>query len=123
MNKRSKYGQSYGGAHPRGEKRVKIKRGTNEDAKRYYRCWNCGFTIDSERVKTDGEGTTGFDAHVVAPTVARIGSSDVYTFEIAGWRESGINLLYADGTPQMPKVVYTTVDSGGCPFCNTKNWK
>jgi hypothetical protein len=121
--KRSKYGMSYGTHIPKGEKRVKIKHGRFEDAKRYYRCWNCGFPIDSERETSGDAGDVAMKIHEQTDVEARISPSEVYTFEITGWRESGINLLYADGTLQMPKVVQSTVSTGGCPFCGTKNWK
>lgn len=123
MKKRSKYGRSYGTNIPRGEKRVKVMRGKNEDAKRYYRCWNCGFPIDSRR-ETSGDGSDiKFVEHTTSGVANAVGFSDVFTFEVVGWRESGINLLYADGTLQPGKQIFTTVSTGGCPFCGTKNWK
>lgn len=122
--KRSKYGRSYGGKRPIGEKRVRYFPGSGEDAKRYYRCWNCGFPIDSKREIAGDGGDIGFKEHHPSGLADRVGGSSVYTFEIVGWRESGINLLYADGvTPQPVNPVYSTVPTGGCPFCGTKNWK
>ena len=116
----------------RGEKRTIPIKGTWDDDGRYFRCWNCGFVVDSKRDRLGDERSddgTSYEDYAnqaqgaqgdgdplsVAPVLRMIGGSN------------SVNTLVAlavgtDGAIQPPTHSHKLVGSG-CPFCHTLNWK
>jgi len=95
------------------------ERGNGEDANRYYRCWNCGFTCDKDRdvlggsTSRDGLSYTDY-------------TNSVYEGQAVLGGHNHVHVVLENGADGLPKSILHShkveVDSG-CPFCGTLNWR
>jgi hypothetical protein len=107
---------------PRRKHRIPI-RGDLEDANRYFRCWYCGFTCDSDRdVVGDGDGVIQLDT----PEISMGGFCEGDKLAITVVLDDFLTILEngPDGNPithyehnQFPRVI------SGCPNCGSLNYK
>ena len=101
-------------------------KGDGQDYGRYYRCWNCGFIIDSERTTTgEGSGVAILEASTPAPGASPVyGAASAIAVLDGGITHYQVALpQQADGTAQPIRHTFSATASAGCPFCGTKNWR
>ena len=101
------------------------KRAKGEEAGKIFRCWNCGYTCDTDR--DDDSGSSAGDNHTDVSTPA------------LGYNENGVEDLMivldefsfyhtilelgADGEPKTIVHDHLTNVTKGCPFCGTTNYR
>ena len=115
----SKYGQYRRRRLPR-HRRSRVQEGAFEDRDRWYKCWNCGFEFDLDRVGGNPEidGTYRTDAIIysdfpdAAQAIAEIRTM-TNTFVLME--------LDGGGNPKPILSVFKHNASAGCPFCGTQN--
>lgn len=94
-------------------------RGNGLDFGRFFRCWNCGWTVDIWESSHSGTppGTGYTDGSSLEDSF--INNQSI----LGGLDEIFVSLeLSADGTPKTIAHYLESVISGGCPLCGTKNW-
>lgn len=89
-------------------KKGKVLPGKFEDRGRYYKCPNCGFTIDSQRDVRDDKWHVEYT----------FGNNSAIETEADYELESENNAsILVEGS------VYEPVVTGGCPFCGLGAWR
>jgi len=109
-------------------KAIPIK-GNGLDSGKYYRCWNCGFIVDSTRDTIGGEHSGSGDNHLDFHSPAH-GAKD-NSSELNGLSvlrgDIGFSMVAlengSDGTPKSIRHDFKSNITGGCPMCGTFNYK
>ena len=111
---------------PRKRRTIQL-RGTGEDTGKYYRCWNCGATGDTDRERTDysshGRGGVSVGEFAIASTgtggdinsTAAI-ESPFFNFEVALEQN-------ASGDAKEPYYSLQPSINKGCWFCGSTTWR
>ena len=104
----------------------KVLEGSFDDTKKYYRCWNCGFTLDSGK---DFGGNSDVDGNLAVEVVRKLPSvrlnGDTNLVKISA--ECGLSNtilmqeLGANSTPKTTVNSFSATVVQGCPFCGTTN--
>jgi hypothetical protein len=92
-----------------------------KEANRYYRCRNCNFIVDSQRVSTgDGSGASSSIA-----TIPAEGTSFNPNCYIDGPLMLGtlVTAYSADGSVLAVKRDTEMTSVGGCPNCGSRNYR
>lgn len=104
-------------------KRVKILYGEHENYGRYYKCWNCGFIIDSDNKAFGGRGNGVSHIEFTIAKAGRIMTGDVKSITPSVDGVVAMR-LGADGEPYTHLVHHLKPEVGqGCPFCGILDWK
>lgn len=104
-------------------------RGNGEDSGKYYRCWNCGFTVDSTRDSIGGEHSGSGDNHLDfhEPAFgAKDTSDDLNSLSVLGGDIGHFEVALenvGDGTTEKIRHDFKSDMTGGCPMCGTYNYK
>lgn len=108
------------------EKRVRALRGAGDDSNKLFRCWNCGFTCNTDR---DIYGDTASE-NPLSYRIYPINQTHSGRFQGLGATLIGDNgdavLMKLDANGNIVSTNphnYFPVVSVGCPFCGTLNWK
>ena len=95
-------------------------KGNGEDYRKWFTCWNCGFTAKFGRDSLGGydsrAGVSHQDAYI--PSDPLINNLSVL--------EDGSHVtvaLGADGNPKGIEHEFEVIISGGCPLCGSLNWR
>ena len=106
----------------RGEKRVRWIDGSFEEHRKYVKCWNCGFIVDTTRdlgdPYVDGRYQVPLD-YIVPET---FGGSDIR--QITGTARMGMRMVISETEPFVIPVSYIPMKaqvSKGCPCCGCAN--
>jgi len=114
-----------------------IERGDGRDAKKWYRCWHCGFPCNDERDALGDSQTRSGEVHEdyseAQNTVTQDGTT---TYGHIVEREQlvsiygGVSQVYAvtalDSAGDAVGIrhpIRVSESSRGCPFCHTLNWR
>ncbi len=106
------------------EKRSIAIFGADTLSNRRFKCWNCGFVVDSERSRTgDGVGFKATD--VVDPGVLQSGSGDKRDMTLAVDTKTDIYLSSVDSCSNPIPTVgnFSQNVFAGCPSCGSLNYK
>lgn len=120
----SRYGQYSRTTVPRHQRSAAIP-GSFEDHGRWYRCWNCGFVYDINKVGGNPDQDSRYQTEAIYPAYSPALSGDPLTVIIGpdGPGEIGTLMeLGPDGST--PKEIYSTKVhhvASGCPSCGTAN--
>ena len=98
--------------------------GENEDAGKYYRCWNCGFICNIDRDSLgDGDGLTHTDFYI-SSYGSHDSSSPLNAFVVLDGINEG-HVLLKSMADSSTEPIYHELQTGGngCPSCHTLNWK
>lgn len=102
---------------PRKDSRTKKVHGTNDDAGKWYRCWNCDFLCNEDRDDLGGAADKDGVVHTVqASTPYRVG---IYTATL----RSNTNTFAVVNPSQQAQNIHTPLSNSGCPFCGCRNWR
>jgi hypothetical protein len=110
------------------DKRVQPLYGEKEDAGKWYRCWNCGFPIDSTKTALGGNAPNqgvvpiAVDGFLPNPVLSGI----PFTYELSLDGDTGgivLEELGPDGTPKPIRYDFMPDVVAGCPFCGCMNWR
>lgn len=106
-------------------RKSKVLPGKGDDKGKFYKCWHCGFIIDSSKHPTTGhfrmelvrvrvgtrDPTSGSGAMVTTEGDDFITTEDGYIIETEPYP-------YVGETPTLDQLdVYTSDPIGNCPFC------
>jgi len=110
----SRYIQTMRSKTPRHKRSERVP-GSFEDSGKWIKCWNCGFTINLDRLKaSSGSGIIIEDAYAYSdpPTMISLDTG----------ADLPLILLKPSGTPETdyytPRKSYSVA---GCPFCGCTN--
>ncbi len=109
-------------------KRVRILKGSYEDENRWYRCWNCGTRIDSQKVPS-GDSTADYviledyseTAYFSTGDICQDGR-DALTQLACLEGNTALLELGPDGEPKTIRHDFKIVGTLGCPGCGILNW-
>ncbi len=96
------------------------ERGDGRDSKRYYECWNCGFTCDVERDFLGGAE----ERARITPTAYNQTTDDLTTAKYhcqGAGADNQTDCEAAGGT--WSRVRYKPTVESGCPLCGSPNWR
>lgn len=127
MSQESRY-TSYSRKRLPREKKTTLLHGAWEDNGKFYNCWNCGFTVNSEVALTGGDysgdglvyedfSEDNLDVVMSGDALASVSVVDDIGYEYVGME------LALDGNPKQIKHTFDVTVSGGCPFCGSLNYK
>ena len=126
MRDQSSYSRHRTRRLPREKRTIRLK-GSGEDSNKWFKCWNCGFQVDSDKREVgDGSGVN---------VVMYDDAVDKYDFQDYGHPDEmqiiavdgcvsyeTVVKLTADGTVAKMKLPYKPDVNSGCPFCGSKNY-
>lgn len=108
---------------PRKKRAIQL-RGTDGDAGKYYRCWNCEFinNVDVAQVG-DGRGNSSMVLEYDGLAPGSFGTGDCVNLTLDN--PHSIALMKSDfsGNPIPPVAPRYVVVTGGCRFCGCKNYR
>lgn len=106
---------------PHDKRAIKLY-GEHENYGRFYKCWNCGFIIDSNNVASGGNGDGISHTEFTQTVAGRTMTEDVKKVT-PSLRGIVAMRLGGDGEP-LPLVHHLKPEVGaGCSFCGTLNWR
>lgn len=95
-----------------------------EDRNKYFRCWNCGFIVNADRVSvSDKNGNEYIDPVKVSQTSVLSGDEMLTVASLDSiFDQIGVAMkLAADGTNAKVYSVVFTDAPRGCPLCGCTN--
>ena len=107
------------------------ERGGGEDAKKWYRCWNCGFLCNVERdALGDSQSRSGavYEDYAQQPDPG-YGYPQQETNTLSNNQTATVDgLVVSELDPAGDAVgtknaIWVSNKSRGCPFCHTLNWR
>lgn len=106
-------------------KRTIAKPGAESDTGKYFKCWNCGFTCNTDRDVFGDSGSNesplSFKIVPTVPTSSIFGQSSQLVLDSG---EGVLMKLDATGAvARTDKHNYAPLITIGCPLCGTLNWK
>jgi hypothetical protein len=115
---KSRYIRTHTVRLPRKRRSVNLY-GSFEDSGKWYKCWNCGFTLDISKVSTgSGNGTACEDFSIPITDYIHDATLSLDRIGVAG-------VILENGADGDPITRYYTprkaIVTGGCPLCGTKN--
>ena len=98
-------------------------RGNGLDDDRYFSCWHCGFTCDSDRDSLGGFGDGVSYSDAIIESVPTVGDP-LTSVSVLGNPHYQVALeLGMDGNPKEIRHEIIPVVNNGCPLCGTLNWR
>ena len=107
-----------------GVKRTIPRNWTGDQAGKFFRCWNCGFTCNADRDQVgDGVGYQVNDTFQPVTLNLFDGNTRAHTLSISTIRDISLIEKDSDGNPKVFKHNFTTQVVSGCPFCGCRNYR
>jgi hypothetical protein len=91
---------------------------------KFYRCWNCGFTCNTDRDKLgSGDGYVTTDAILATDLVLFSGNLKANTLSVSMTTDLSLVEVDSNGDAKIFKRNFCTTITAGCPFCGCKAYK
>lgn len=94
-------------------------RGDGEDAGKYYKCWNCGFTCNVDR---DALGDSESEANITPTAYTQVDQYGDTKYHCQGAAGATQTICEAAGGT-WSATRYQPEGSGGCPLCHSPNYR
>lgn len=105
----------------KGEKRTIPVPGEGAEDGRYFKCWYCGFIVDSRKNALDA-GNPG-NTHTPATLATGRVTGDLNSVQMRIGRPIVLRKLDSMGAAKTIYIERKVVISSGCPGCGTHAWK
>ncbi|MFA5377789.1 MAG: hypothetical protein WC455_18710 [Dehalococcoidia bacterium] len=106
---------------PKRRRRIRVQ-GAHEDTGKWIKCWNCGFTINTDRLSATGRSGA---RHVVStvPTAGIVGYGTNANTLTMDSPSDALVLMKETISGDAQPIVNTWIMDGpsGCPFCGCGN--
>jgi len=97
--------------------------GADEQAGKFFRCWNCGYTCNTDRDKLgDGVGYHATD-QILGDVFANGRTSKDNTLSISLTTDVSIIEVDSNSDPKVFKTNFSQITFSGCPLCGSRNYK
>jgi hypothetical protein len=119
----SKYGH-YSRSSVQRHQRSPSLPGSFEDSGRWYRCWNCRFVYDLNKVGGNPDQDSRYQTEAIYPAYPPTLGGDALLVLIDSDRPEELGTLMELGPDGTPREIYTTRVhhvASGCPSCGTAN--
>ena len=92
------------------DKKVRCLYGEKDDTNKFFKCWNCGFTVDSEKHPTQDRAGTSFTSFPDWVNLVNEMNEEIVC------EDNSTNIIVS------ADLYYSDI-SVGCPFCGSPNYR
>ena len=104
--------------------RSQVQPGTFEDSGRWFKCWNCGFVFDINKIGGNPDQDSRYQTEAIYPAYSPTLCGDSLAILIDGVLPDETGTLMELGPDGTPREIYSTKVhhvANGCPSCGCAN--